>query len=156
MSVLRTKNCWNACSLKSILCTGEKAVLKYYMLCCLWATVCKTVHPILSDCCLSVLSCAVKFVSLSVMFVYCGQRVGWIKMKLGMWLGHGPGHIVLDWDPGWTKTPLGMEVGLDTGGFVLDGTQLPPKGAQPPIFGLYLLWPNGWMHRDTTRCGVIP
>ena len=26
------------------------------------------------------------------------------------------------------------------------GTQLPsPKGAQPPIFGPCLLWPNGWM-----------
>ena len=26
------------------------------------------------------------------------------------------------------------------------GTQLPfPKGAQPPIFGQYLLRPNGWM-----------
>ena len=26
-------------------------------------------------------------------------------------------------------------------------TQLPPKGAQlpPPIFGPYLLWPNGWI-----------
>ena len=26
------------------------------------------------------------------------------------------------------------------------GTQLPsPEGAQPPIFGPCLLWPNGWM-----------
>jgi len=31
------------------------------------------------------------------------------------------------------------------------GTQLPfPKGAQPPIFGPYLLWPNGWMNQDAT------
>jgi len=36
---------------------------------------------------------------LSVMLVYCGQTVGWIKMKLGMQLGLGPGHIVLDGDP---------------------------------------------------------
>jgi len=28
------------------------------------------------------------------------------------------------------------------------GTQLPPKGAQPPIFGPCLLWPNGWMDQD--------
>jgi len=31
---------------------------------------------------------------LSVTFVHCGQTVGWIKMKLGMQVGLGPGHIV--------------------------------------------------------------
>jgi len=31
--------------------------------------------------------------------VYCGQMVGWIKMPLGVEVGLGPGHIVLDWDP---------------------------------------------------------
>ena len=36
---------------------------------------------------------------LSVTLVYCGQMVGWIKMKLGVQLGLGPGHIVLDGDP---------------------------------------------------------
>jgi len=62
-----------------------------------WGTVCKTVRPMLSDrrpvClyCLSVLS-----VCLSVMLVYCGQAVEWIKMKLGMQVGLDPGHIVLD------------------------------------------------------------
>jgi len=55
-----------------------------------WAAVCKTVRPILSDHCLSVLS---------VMLVYCGQTVGWIKMKLGLQVGHSPGHTVLDGDP---------------------------------------------------------
>jgi len=34
---------------------------------------------------------------LSVTLVYCGQMVGWIKMKLGMEVGLG--HIVLDGDP---------------------------------------------------------
>ena len=54
--------------------------------------------------------------------VYCGQTAGWIKMTLGMEVGLGPGHIVLD------------------------GTQHPPqKGAQPPIFGQCLLRPNAWM-----------
>ena len=43
--------------------------------------------------CLSVLSV------LSVTLVYCGQTVGWIKMKLGVQVGLGPGHIVLDGDP---------------------------------------------------------
>jgi len=45
-------------------------------------------------------------------------------MKLGMWVGLSPGHIVLDGD----LAPL------------------PKKEAEPPIFGLYLLWPNaGWI-----------
>jgi len=43
---------------------------------------------------LSVLS-----VCLSVTLVYCGQTVGWIKMKLGVQVGLGPGHIVLGGDP---------------------------------------------------------
>jgi len=36
---------------------------------------------------------------LSVTFVRCGQTVGRIKMKLGMRLDLGPGHILLDRDP---------------------------------------------------------
>ena len=47
---------------------------------------------------------------LSVTLVYCGQTVGCIKIKLGMEVGLGPGHIVLDGDPA------------------------APKGAQPPNF----------------------
>jgi len=58
-----------------------------------WSTVCKTIHPILSDRCL--LSRHV----LSVTLVYCGQISGWIKMKLATLLGLGPGHTVLDGDP---------------------------------------------------------
>jgi len=38
-------------------------------------------------------------VVLSVTLVYCGQTVGWIKMKLGKRVDLGPGHIVLDRDP---------------------------------------------------------
>jgi len=51
---------------------------------------------------------------LSVTLVYCGQTVGRIKMKLGMQVGLGPGHIVLD------------------------GTQLPApkKGGRAPNFRL--------------------
>ena len=64
-------------------------------------------------------------------------------MKLGMQVGLGPGHIVLDGDPaplpirgrsspqfsahvycgqtaGWMKMPLGMEVDLSPGHIVLD------------------------------------
>ena len=37
-------------------------------------------------------------VCLSVTLVYCGQTVGWVKMTLGMQVGLGPSHIVLDGD----------------------------------------------------------
>ena len=55
-------------------------------------------------------------------------------MKLGMWVGLGPGHVVLDGDP----------------------APLPPKGVEPPIFGPYLLQPNGWMDQDATWYGGRP
>jgi len=29
-------------------------------------------------------------------------------------------------------------------------SSVPPKGAEPSIFGPYLLWPNGWMDQDAT------
>ena len=62
------------------------------------------------------------FTSLSVTLVYCGQTVGWIKMKLGAEVGLVPVHIVLDGDP----------------------APPPQKGGRaPPIFGPCLLWPNG-------------
>jgi len=96
-----------------------------------WATVCKTVLPMLSDRCLS---CPVLSVCLSVTFVHCGQTVGRIKMKLGMQVGLGPGHIVLDGDPALR----------------------PPKGHSPhPIFGPYLLRPNGCMDQHTTWYGAM-
>jgi len=47
--------------------------------------------------CLSV--CPVCLSVLSVTFVDCGQTVGPIKMKLGVQVGLGPGHVVLDGDP---------------------------------------------------------
>jgi len=57
--------------------------------------------------------------------VHCGETAGWIKMALGMEVGLGPRHIVLDGDP----------------------APLPKKGAEPTqIFGPFLLWPNGWIH----------
>jgi len=70
-------------------------------------------------------------------------------MKLGMQVGLGPGHTVLDGDQlpspkwactasqfsarvccgqmaGWIKMPLGMEVNLGPGDVVLDGVAAPP------------------------------
>ena len=94
-----------------------------------------------------------------------GQTVGWIKMKLGVVVGLGPGHIVLDGDPalplqkrhspqfaahvrcgqtaGWIKMPLSTEVGLGPGDFVLDGDPDPPKKGEQParaIFCPCILW----------------
>ena len=89
-------------------------------------------------------------------------------MALGMEVGLSPGDFVLDGDPaspplkghsppnfghvrcgqttGWTKMALCMEVGLGPGDFVFDGDPATPaKGAEPPIFGPYMLWPNDWM-----------
>jgi len=58
----------------------------------------------------------------------------------------------------WIKMSLGMELGLDPGDFVLDGDPAPPpqKGAEPPIFGPCLLWPNGWMDEAGTWHGGRP
>ena len=107
----------------------------------------------LSDRC-PVLSCPV----LCVTFVYCGQTVGWIKMKLDMEAGLGPGRIILDGDPalpkrgdspqfsvhvycdqpaGWIKMPLGTEVGLGPSDIVLDGDPaLPYKGYRPQFWSM--------------------
>jgi len=104
-------------------------------------------------------------------------------MKLGMQVGLGPGYIVLDGDPAtllqrgtaphpnfsahiccgqmaaWIKISLDSELGLGPGDFVLDGdpSPLPQKGAESPspIFGPFLLWPNGWIHQDV-NVGLSP
>jgi len=74
-------------------------------------------------------------VCLSVTFVHCGQTVGRIKMKLGMHLGLGSGHIVLHGDP----------------------AHPPPKGhSHPPIFDPYLLRPNCCVDQDVTWYGARP
>jgi len=71
----------------------DQSVISSERLMGFWATVCKTVRHILSDRCLLCLSV------LSVTFVHCGQTTEWIKMKLGMQVGLGPDHIVLDGGP---------------------------------------------------------
>ena len=77
--------------------------------------------------CLSVLSVCLSV--LSETFVHCGQTVGRIKMKLGLQVGLGPGHILLD------------------------GTQLPlPKGAQPPNFRPISVAAK-WLHES--RCHLV-
>jgi len=58
-----------------------------------WATVCKTVRPMLSDRCPLCLSVCLSVCHvcpvLSITLVYCGQTVGRIKMKLDMQVGLG-------------------------------------------------------------------
>ena len=98
---------------------------------------------------------------LSVTFVHCGQTVEWIKMKLGIQIGLGPGHIVLNRGAAahppkghspqflaniccgkmaaWIKMPLGMEVGLGPGDFVLDWDPLPsPEKGEAPKFSVHV------------------
>jgi len=117
--------------------------------------------------CLSVL-----FVCLYVMLLYCGQIVGWIKMKLGTQVGLSPGHIVLDGDPAplpqkvknsnfrpisvvtqWLHGSrcyvLGMEINLSPGDLVLDGDHVPPpqKEGGAPRFSahVYCGQTAGWI-----------
>jgi len=59
---------------------------------------------------------------------YTAFTAGWIKMALGMDVGLGPGHIALHGDP----------------------APLPQKETEPPVFGPFLLWPNGCIYQDTT------
>ena len=92
----------------------KRFALCYRSVVCL--SVCLSVCPVLS--------------CLSVTCVHCGQMVVRIKTKLGMQVGLGPRHIVLDGDP----------------------APPPPKGHSPPtIFGPYLLRPNGCMDQDVTN-----
>jgi len=66
--------------------------------------------------------------------VYCGQMAVWIKIAIGMEVGLGPVHIVLD------------------------GHSSPPqkRGQSCPIFGPSLLCPNGCMDQDATWYGGRP
>jgi len=63
-----------------------------------WATVCLCYQTVV---CLSVPDFCPSV--LSVTLVYCGQMVGWIKMKLSKQVGLGPCHIVR-WGPSYPPT----------------------------------------------------
>jgi len=69
-------------------------------------------------------------------------------------------HICCGQTAGSIRMPLDMEVRLGPGRFVLMGSwapALPLKGAQPPIFDPYLLWPNGWIKMPLgTQVGLGP
>ena len=110
---------------------------------------------------------------------YCGQTAGWMKLVLSMEIGLSPGDFALDGDSaplpqtgaepapqfsahfyvpnGWMHqdaTWYGCRP-QPRGLCVRSGPTPFPKrrrspGAEPPIFGPCLLWPNGWMDQNGT------
>ena len=74
--------------------------------------------------------------------VYCDQTARWIKMPLGMEVGLGQGHIVLDGDP---APPT--ERGTPTPSFAIYGRRI--------IRGSSLLSLKGWMDQNATWYGGI-
>jgi len=83
----------------------------------------------LSDRCHACLFVCPVYPVLSVTLAYCSQTGGRMEMKLGMQVGLGPGHIVLDGDP-----------------------DSPPKGGTAPNF-----WPMSIMAKRLhgSRCHLI-
>jgi len=98
------------------------------------------------------------------------QTARWTMMALGMEVGLGQGHIVLDGDPaplpqngyratfghfycgqtaGYIKMSLGMDVCISPGDFVLDGhpcSPPPPQKGRAPILGhVYCGQTAGWI-----------
>ena len=135
----------------------------------------------LSDCCLSCLSVCLS-VWLSCLWRWC-TVAKWLDRSTWNFAGRPrPWTYCVTWGPsfpspkghspqfsaniccgqmaGWIKMPLGMEADVGPCDFVLDGhPAFPPSkgsGATSPIFGPFLLWPNGWMHQDVTWYGGRP
>jgi len=138
-----------------------------------WASVCKTVRPMLSDRCPV---CSICNVGVLWPNGWMDQNETWHRGRprprphCARWKPSSPktGHSLTQFSvhvrcgptAGWIKMPLRTEVGLSPGDIVLDGDPAPPpkkkKVAQPPIFGPCLLWPNGWMGQDVTWYGCRP
>jgi len=111
-----------------------------------WATVCKTVRSMRSVRCPVCLSASLS--CLSVKLGYCGQTVGWVKMKLSMQVGLGPSpkspkrkrspqfsaNVYCGQTDAWIKMPLATDVGLGPDDIVSLGDPAPllKKGAEPP------------------------
>jgi len=95
-------------------------------------------------------------------------------MPLGMEIGLGPGHIVLDGDPalpppkvhsqfsaniccgqmaGWIKMPLGREIGLSPSDIASDGdpASLPQKGRSPSFRPMSIVAKR----LDGSRCHLV-
>jgi len=125
-----------------------------------WATVCKTVCPVLLDRCLSRLVCDVGifwpngWMDQDATWHVVGVNLGHIVLdgdpaSVSPQKGHGPQfsvHVCCGQTAGWIKMPFGTEIRLGPGHIVLDWDPVPPYGkghSSPPLFGPYLLWPNG-------------
>ena len=135
-----------------------------------WATICKTVCPILSDRCLSVLSCQSCPV-LSVMLVYCGQDETWHAGRPRPWphcviwgpsspspKGAQPANflsisVVAKWLAGWIKMSLGMREASAQATLCYMGTQPPsPKSGGAPNFRLTSIVAK---RLDGSRCHLV-
>jgi len=104
--------------------------------------------------------------------ICCGQMAGWIKMPHGREVGLDPSNIVR-WGPSSSAPKRGTSPNFRPmsivakrlmdqdatwyGGrprlrphYVRWGPSSPLKWAQPPLFGGFLLWPNGSMDQDAT------
>jgi len=111
----------------SSVCRCSSSWLGLAMRLIFWVTVCKTVRLVLWVCC--PVSCPV---CISVTFEDSGQTIGRIKMKLNWHAGRPqPWPHCVRWRPSPSHP---QKVGR----------------APSPIFGLFLLWPNGLMHQDAT------
>jgi len=134
----------------------------------LWATVCKTVRPMLSVRCLSCLSvCPVCDMRALWPNGSTHQDETWHAGRPRPWphcLRWGPSspplkghsippqfsaHICCGQMTAWIKMSLSMEVGLGPGTFVLDGYPAPPpqRGAEPSKFSAHVYCGQmaGWM-----------
>ena len=128
---------------------------------------CKTVRPMLSHHCLSVLSVC----DIGVLWPngWTDQDATWRADRSQPWphcirwepgptprKGHSPqfsAHICRGQMARWIKMPLGRKIGLDPSDIVLDGDPAPPfqkSGRAHPNFRPCLLCPNGWMDQYAT------
>ena len=139
-----------------------------------WATVCKTVRPMLSDRCLSVLS-VMSVGNVGVLWSngcmdqdesrHAGRPRPWPHcVQIGTQLPSPKGHSAPIFGPFAAKWLCGSRCYLvrrqasAQATLYQMGTSLPyPKrGQSPQIFGPCLLWPNGWMDQDGTWHGDRP
>jgi len=121
-----------------------------------WATVCKTVRPMLSDRCLSVLSVCNVGVLWSNGWMdqdetwrggrpqYRPHCVRWepSSPKKGHSRPHFSAHVCCGQSAGWIRMPLHTKVALGPGDIVLDGDQAPttpfPKNGHSPPFSAHV------------------